>query len=131
MRMALLIGNTLSRLSIRAREISLLRAVGMDGKKVKRLLYGEAVRDGLWAAFRGTLLGILVCALFTHFNTLRPDGGPFKITVSYLLFLIKGAPYATAAAAFALFPLTGLAVSIGWIRLLISSSIVAGIRQVE
>ena len=131
MGMALLIGNTLSRLSIRAQEISLLRAVGMDGKKVKRLLFGEAVRDGLWAAIWGTLLGILVCALFAHINSLRPNSGPIKITVSYLLSLLKGVPYATAAIAFALFPLTGLAVSIGWIRRLISSSIVAGIRQVD
>ena len=103
----------------------------MDGKKLKRLLCGEAVRDGLWAAIWGTLLGILVCALFTHFNTLRLDCGPIKTTFSYLLSLFQGVPYATAAAAFALSLLTGLAVSIGWVRRLISSSIVAGIRQIE
>lgn len=131
MGLALLVGNTLSRLSIREQEVSLLRAVGMDGKKVKRLLYGEAVRDGIWAMVWGTVLGVLFCGLYNHLTAFTQDAAVFDGSIAYYLTLIKGVPLAPAAAAFILFPLTGLAVSFGWIQRLQKRSIVAGIRQTE
>jgi ABC-type lipoprotein release transport system permease subunit len=131
MGLALLVGNTLSRLSIREQEVSLFRAVGMDGKKVKRLLYGEAVRDGIWAAVWGTVLGMLFCGLYNHLSSFAQEEEVFRSGIKYYVSLVKGVPLAPTVAAFVLFPLTGLAVSAGWIGRLLKRSIVAGIRQTE
>ena len=131
MGLALLVSNTWSRLSVRESEISLLRAVGMDGTKVLRLLLGECIRDGLWAAAIGTILGVIAIALINSLTLYGEDVTAIQHSIAYYLSLIKDVSFTPSAIAFFVFPLTGLFVSIGWIRRLLNSSIVSGIRQVE
>ncbi len=131
MGLALLVSNTWSRLSVREKEISLLRAVGMEGGKVLRLLFGESIRDGLWAAAIGTALGVIACALVNNLLGFGEDMAAGRQGIAFYLSLAKDVPLSAPAIALALYPLTGLAVSVGWIKRMTADSIVAGIRQVE
>lgn len=131
MGLALLVSNTWSRLSVREREISLLRAVGLEGGKVLRLLFGESIRDGLWAAAIGTVLGVIACAQVNNLLLSSEDMAAGRQGIAFYLSLAKGVPLTAPAIALVLYPLTGLAVSTGWIKRMTADSIVAGIRQVE
>ena len=131
MGLALLVSNTWSRLTVRSREISLLRAVGMEKEKVKRLLYGEAISDGLWAAALGTLLGIGACVLFNDLSSFGVEVTAAKGSLIWLKQVVRGVPWGAAAGAFAAFPLVGVAVAAGWSRRSSDPSIVAAMQRVE
>lgn len=82
----------------RTREIGLLRAIGMDGRQLRRMLQVEAIAISLLGALLGLLVGVLFGAAVQY--VMREDGlGVLDIPVIQLLIavLISGAVGVLAA----------------------------------
>jgi putative ABC transport system permease protein len=71
----------------RTREIGLLRAIGMDGPQLRRMLQVEAIAIALLGAILGLLIGILFGAAVQH--VMREDGlGVLDIPVLQLVIAV-------------------------------------------